>query len=103
VEVPPGLAYDAEHSVQVARRLHHQADRPSLLVKIRGIPPGLTAMAQLITEGSGSTPAPLHGKLGLAITQKGYASYRSLLQDQRWASSTPASSTAKSCPARTCR
>jgi len=44
VKVPPGLVYVAEHSVQVVRRLHHQADRPNLLVKIPGIPPGLTAM-----------------------------------------------------------
>lgn len=136
VEVPPGLAYDAEGSVEVARRLHRQANRPNLLVKIPGTPPGLTAMEQLITNGIGINvtllfsdihylqtadaylraleqraadglslkvpsvasvfvsrwdkaadpllPAPLHGKLGLAITQKVYASYRSLLQDQRW-------------------
>ncbi|HXT43552.1 MAG TPA: transaldolase [Pseudonocardiaceae bacterium] len=136
VEVPPGLAYNAEQSVQVARRLHHQANRPNLLVKIPGTPPGLTAMEQLISEGIGINvtllfsnshylrtadaylralqqraadglslevpsvasvfvsrwdkaadpllPAPRHGQLGLAITQKVYASYRSLLQDQRW-------------------
>ena len=136
VEVPPGLAYDAQGSIEFARRLHHQADRPNVLVKIPGTPPGLTAMEQLITEGIGINvtllfsnthylqtadaylrslerraadgllldvpsvasvfvsrwdkaadpllPAALHGKLGLAITQKVYGSYRSLLEDQRW-------------------
>lgn len=31
-------------------------------------------------------PASLHGKLGLAITNKVYASYRALLDDDRWTS-----------------
>lgn len=53
VEVPPGLAYDAEHSIQVARRLHQQAARPNVLVKIPGTPQGLTALEQLIFEGIG--------------------------------------------------
>ena len=29
VEVPPGLAYDARGSIELARRLHHQANRPN--------------------------------------------------------------------------
>src|SRR5262249_13628550 len=53
VEVPPGLAYDIQGSVEAARRLHHQANRPNLLVKIPGTPSGLTAMEGLITEGIG--------------------------------------------------
>lgn len=136
VEVPPGLAYDAQGSIELARQLHHLADRPNLLVKIPGTPPGLTAMEQLIAEGIGINvtllfsnthylqtadaylraleqraadglplgvpsvasvfvsrwdkaadpllPASLHGKLGLAITQKVYASYQSLLEGERW-------------------
>jgi transaldolase len=136
VEVPPGLAYDAAGSIELARRLHEQGDRPNLLIKIPGTPPGLTALEELIAAGIGinitllfSTshylqtaeaylrglerraaaglslavpsvaslfvsrwdkaadpllPADLHGKLGLAVTQKVYASYRALLADQRW-------------------
>jgi transaldolase len=136
LEVPPHLAYDAGQSVAFARRLHDQADRPNLLVKIPGTPPGLTAMEQLVAAGIGINvtllfsdthylqtadaymralqrrardglaldvpsvasvfvsrwdkaadpllPAQLHGRLGLAITQKVYASYRSLLADDRW-------------------
>jgi transaldolase len=136
LEVPPGLAYDAEQSVEVARRLHEQADRPNLLVKIPGTPPGLTALEHLIADGIGINitllfsdshylqtadaymralerrleaglpldvpsvasifvsrwdkaadpllPPELHGKLGLAVTQKVYASYRSVLAGERW-------------------
>lgn len=53
VEVPPGLAYDAPASIEMARRLHSQAGRPNLLVKIPGTPPGLTAMETLVAEGIG--------------------------------------------------
>jgi transaldolase len=137
LEVPPGLAYDAQGSVEVARRLHQQADRPNLLVKIPGTAPGLTALEQLIADGIGINvtllfsdthclqtagaylrglerraaaglpldvpsvasvfvsrwdkaadpllPPQLHAKLGLAVTQKAYASHRSLLSSDRWA------------------
>lgn len=136
VEVPPGLAYDTDRSVEAARRLHAQADRPNLLVKIPGTPPGLAAMERLVADGIGINvtllfsdshylqtadaylralerraaaglpvdvpsvasvfvsrwdkaadpllPRPLHGTLGLAVTQKVYASYRSLLEEERW-------------------
>lgn len=136
VEVPPGLAYEVDRSVEVARKLHRQADRPNLLVKIPGTPPGLAAMEQLLSEGIGINvtllfsnthylqtadaymralekrsdagesvdvpsvaslfvsrwdkaadpllPQELHGRLGLAVTQKVYASYRSLLSEERW-------------------
>ena len=136
VEVPPGLAYDARQSTEVARRLHQQAARPNLLVKIPGTPQGLTALEQLISEGIGINvtllfsdthylrtadaylralerraaeglaldvpsvasvfvsrwdkaadpllPRSLHGRLGLAVTQKVYASHCSLLESDRW-------------------
>ncbi len=136
VEVPPGLAYDAEASVEVAHRLHDQADRPNVLVKIPGTPPGLTAMERLVADGVGINvtllfsdshylqtadaymralerrsaaglgldvasvaslfvsrwdkaadallPVSLHGTLGLAVTQKVYASHCSLLAGERW-------------------
>jgi transaldolase len=136
VEVPPQLAYDAAGSVALARRLHEQANRPNLLVKIPGTPPGLTALEELIAAGIGINvtllfsdthylqtaeaylrglerrasagqpldvpsvaslfvsrwdaaadpllPPALHGRLGLAITQKVYASYRALLAEDRW-------------------
>lgn len=53
VEVPPGVAYDAEATVEVARRLHRQAGRPNVLIKVPGTPPGLTAMSRLVAEGIG--------------------------------------------------
>ncbi|MEO6996585.1 MAG: transaldolase [Terracoccus sp.] len=136
IEVPPGLAYDADASIEVARALHRQADRPNLLVKIPGTPAGLVAMEQLVAEGIGINvtllfsdthylqtadaylraleqrarvgapldvpcvasvfvsrwdvaadpllPPELHGRLGLAVAEQVYASYRSLLTDERW-------------------
>ena len=136
VEVPPGLAYDTEASVEAARRLHDQAARANLLVKIPGTPPGLAAMEQLVAEGIGINvtllfsdphylqsaeaymralerrmakgqpldvpsvasvfvsrwdkaadallPARLRGRLGLAVANKVYASYRDLLDSDRW-------------------
>ena len=53
VEVPPGLAYDVNRSIEMARRLPGQAARPNLLVKIPGAPPGLAAMEGLVREGIG--------------------------------------------------
>jgi transaldolase len=136
IEVPPGLAYDAEGTVVHARRLHRQAGHPNVLIKIPGTPPGLTAMVQLISEGIGINitllfsnthylqtaeaymrglgrrrdagltldvpsvasvfvsrwdaaadpllPPELQGRLGLAVTQQVYTSYRRLLDDERW-------------------
>jgi transaldolase len=136
IEVPPGLAYEADRSIEVARKLHRQANRPNVLVKIPGTPPGLTALERLISDGVGINvtllfsdahylrtadaytralerraassqpldipsvasvfvsrwdkaadallPKSLHGRLGLAVTQEVYASYRSLLSEERW-------------------
>jgi len=136
VEVPPGLAYDAEQTIEVARRLQQQAGRPNVLIKVPGTPPGLTAMERLVADGIGVNvtllfspthylqtadayqralerraaaslpldvpsvasvfvsrwdaaadpllPAGLHGRLGLAVTEKIYAAYRVLLDGPRW-------------------
>jgi transaldolase len=136
LEVPPGLAYSAQASVEFAQRLHEQTQMPNLLVKIPGTPPGLTAMEELVVAGIGINvtllfsdshylrtadayiralerrhenglsvdvpsvasvfvsrwdkaanpllPPELHGKLGIAMVQKVYASYRSLLASERW-------------------
>lgn len=136
LEVPPGLAYDAAASIDLARGLHHEAGRPNLLVKIPGTSAGIGAMETLIAEGIGINvtllfsnihylqtaeaylralerrraagmsldvpsvaslfvsrwdkaadallPAELHGRLGIAIAQKVYASWRHLLDDERW-------------------
>jgi len=53
LEVPPDVAYDAQATIALARRLHDQAGFPNLLVKIPGTPPGLTAMEEAITAGIG--------------------------------------------------
>lgn len=53
IEVPPGLAYDTDRSIEFARLLHGRANRPNVLVKIPGTPPGLAAVERLVTEGIG--------------------------------------------------
>lgn len=136
VEVPPDVAYDPIATIDLARRLHHQAGFPNLLVKIPGTPAGLVAMEEAVAAGIGINvtllfsdahylatadayirglerrraagqdlavpsvasifvsrwdaaadpllPPSLHGRLGLAVAQKVYASYRSLLASDRW-------------------
>jgi transaldolase len=136
LEVPPGVAYDAPRSIDMARRLHTQAGRPNLLVKIPGTPAGLTAMETLVAEGIGINvtllfsdahylqtadaylramerrvaagqsldvpsvasifvsrwdkeadpllPTSMHVQLGVAVATTVYASYRALLEDDRW-------------------
>lgn len=53
VEVPPDVAYDPQATVEIARRLHSQADRPNVLIKVPATPPGLTAMNRLVADGIG--------------------------------------------------
>lgn len=51
LEVSPLLARDAEGTVAQARRLHDEADRPNLFVKIPGTPEGLPAVEEAIASG----------------------------------------------------
>jgi transaldolase len=51
LEVSPKLAYKTKDSVAQAKRLHDQADRPNLFIKIPGTEEGLPAIEQLITDG----------------------------------------------------
>lgn len=51
LEVSPKLAYETDASVAQAKRLHDQADRPNLFIKIPGTPQGCPAIEQLITDG----------------------------------------------------
>lgn len=51
LEVSPSLAFDAEGTVQEARRLWQAVDRPNLMIKVPGTEPGLHAIEQLISEG----------------------------------------------------
>lgn len=48
-----GLAATPRTRPPVGYRLHDQADRPNILVKIPGTPPGLTAMELLVADGIG--------------------------------------------------
>jgi len=51
MEVSPLLANDAARSVEAALRIHRQADRPNLFVKIPGTPEGVPAIEQSIFAG----------------------------------------------------
>jgi transaldolase len=51
LEVSPKLAYKTDASVAQAKRLHGQANRPNLFIKIPGTKEGLPAIEQLITDG----------------------------------------------------
>jgi transaldolase len=51
LEVSPLLAYDTGASIEQASRLHRQADRPNLMIKIPGTPAGLPAIEESVFAG----------------------------------------------------
>ncbi|MCA9708097.1 MAG: bifunctional transaldolase/phosoglucose isomerase [Myxococcales bacterium] len=51
LEVSPSLAFDADGTVEEARRLWAAVDRPNLMIKVPGTTPGLGAIETLIGEG----------------------------------------------------
>ena len=51
LEVSPLLAHDTQATLAMARKLHAQAGRPNLLIKIPGTPEGLPAIEEAIFAG----------------------------------------------------
>lgn len=51
LEVSPTLAFDTQGTVDEARRLWREVDRPNLMVKVPGTPAGIPAIRALISEG----------------------------------------------------
>lgn len=51
MEVSPLLASDTAGSIEAARKIYQQADRPNLFVKIPGTPEGVPAIEAAIFEG----------------------------------------------------
>lgn len=51
IEVSPDLAMDAQATVEEARKIHAQIDRPNVMIKVPSTRPGLEAIEQLISEG----------------------------------------------------
>lgn len=51
LELSPLLAYDTAGSIAAAQRLHDEADRPNLLIKIPGTPNGVPAIEESIFAG----------------------------------------------------
>ena len=136
MELSPLLAGDTAGSIAAAARMHRQAGRPNLYVKIPGTPAGVPAIEESIFAGvpinvtllfsreqylaaaeaylrgierriaagrdprvpsvaslfvsrwdravSGTVPAELRNRLGIAIAQRTYRAYRELLASARW-------------------
>jgi transaldolase/glucose-6-phosphate isomerase len=51
LEVSPYLAMQTHETIEEARRLWREVDRPNLMVKIPGTKPGIPAIRQMISEG----------------------------------------------------
>lgn len=51
LEVAPDLAYDTEATIEEARRLHQEVNRPNLMVKVPATLAGIPAIRQLIADG----------------------------------------------------
>jgi transketolase len=51
LEVSPHLAHNTETSIEEARRLWHEVDRPNLFIKIPGTTAGVPAIEALLREG----------------------------------------------------
>ena len=51
LEVSPYLAHETHGSIEEARRLFREVDRPNVLIKIPGTVAGVPAIEQLLTEG----------------------------------------------------
>jgi len=51
IELSPTLAADSDASIAAARKLHAQADRPNIFVKIPGTPDGIAAIEASIYDG----------------------------------------------------
>ena len=51
LEVSPLMAYDTKATIEAAKKLHAQANRPNLFIKIPGTPEGLPAIEEAIFAG----------------------------------------------------
>jgi transaldolase/glucose-6-phosphate isomerase len=51
LEVSPELAYETQTTIDSARALFHALDRPNVMIKIPGTPPGIPAIEQCLSDG----------------------------------------------------
>ena len=51
IEVSPLLAYDTKSTIEAAKEIFNQVDRPNIFIKIPGTPEGLPAIESTIAEG----------------------------------------------------
>ncbi|GIV78699.1 MAG: hypothetical protein KatS3mg050_3093 [Litorilinea sp.] len=69
IEVAPDLAYDTQGTVQEAKRLFAQVDRPNVMVKVPATQAGIDAIRQLIAAG-------LNINVTLIFSRERYAAVR---------------------------
>jgi transaldolase len=50
-EVTPDLAFDAEGTIEAAKRFHREIDRPNVLIKVPGTAEGVSAFEELTAQG----------------------------------------------------
>ena len=62
LEVSPYLAMDTEGTIAEARRLWAAVDRPNVMIKVPGTPPGVPAIRRLIGEGININVTLLFGR-----------------------------------------
>jgi len=51
IEVPPGLAFDTDATVEAARKLWAAVDRPNLFIKVPATTEGLPAITEVLGDG----------------------------------------------------
>ena len=51
IEVPPGLAFDTDATVEAARKLWSAVDRPNLFIKIPATTEGIPAITEVLGDG----------------------------------------------------
>ncbi len=77
LEVSPEVSHDTERTVEQARRLWKEVDRPNLLIKVPATPEGVRAVERLLSEG-------IHVNITLMFSQ---GHYESVAQAYRTAAS----------------
>jgi transaldolase len=106
LEVSPLFAYDTKATIDQAKLLHAQAQKPNLFIKIPGTKEGLPAIEKSIFAGipinvtllsvaslfvsrwdvavADKVPASLRNTLGVAVSKQVYQAYRDILGSDRF-------------------
>lgn len=72
LEVNPHLAHDPRGTVEEARRLWGEVDRPNLMIKVPATPAGIPAIETLLSEGINVNVTLIFGLAAYAQVMKAY-------------------------------